>query len=63
LTVSFLEAASSYEKVPAEFIQNLVAIYLEKGEYAKLVKNEVSKRLNLKEMTEEIDSKHLVNLL
>jgi hypothetical protein len=61
--VLFLEAASNYEKVPSEFKQNLVAIYLEKGEYAKLVKNEVSKRLNLKEMTEEIDSKHLVNLL
>lgn len=63
LTVLFLEAASFYEKVPPEIKKNLVAIQLNKGEYAYLVKNEVCKRLDLKEITKEIESKHLVNLL
>lgn len=63
LTVLFLEAASFYEKVPPEFKQNLLAIQLNKGDYAYLVKNEVCKRLNLKEMSKEIELKHIVNLL
>lgn len=63
LTVLFLEVASFYEKVPPEIKKNLVAIQLNKGEYAYLVKNEVCKRLDLKEITKEIESKHLVNLL